>query len=75
MVTYKEQLKKKKYYVIIKDNVCLGVFSTIKKLCKEISEIDEKFPSYWTVSRLDRSEPVKVKEYIIQELHINNGRI
>lgn len=75
MVTYKEQLKKKKYYTINKENLTLGVFSNLRKLCEEMKEKDNSFPSYWTIVKLDKSEPVKIKDYIIQELQMNNGKL
>lgn len=75
MVTYKEQLKKKKYYTINKENLTLGVFSNLRKLCEEMKEKDSSFPSYWTIVKLDKSEPIKIKDYIVQELQMNNGKI
>ena len=74
MVTYKEQLKKKKYYTINKENLTLGVFTNLRKLCEELKVIDNSFPSYWTIVKLDKSEPIKIKNYIIQELQMNNGK-
>ncbi|MFA5296620.1 MAG: hypothetical protein WC389_00250 [Lutibacter sp.] len=71
MVTYKEQLKKKKYYVINKDNITLGLFTNLKQLCEEIKLIEPKFPSYWTITRLDKSKPIKILDYIIQEIKMN----
>lgn len=68
MVTYKERLKKRKYYVINKDNVTLGLWTGLKKLCEDMKEKDSSFPSYWTITRMDKSKPIDVGDYIIQEL-------
>ena len=68
MVTYKEQLKKRKYYVINKENITLGLFTNLKKLCEEMKKQDVNFPSYWKITRMDKSKPIKINDYIIQEL-------
>lgn len=68
MPTYKEQLERKKYYVINKDNITIGIFGDLKKLCKHMKTIDNKFPSYWTIIREDKTKPIKVGDYIIQHL-------
>jgi hypothetical protein len=75
MNTYKEQLKKKKYFVINNENLTIGVFTNLRKLCEEMKEKDNSFPSYWTVVKLDKTEPIKIKDYIIQELPMNNGKL
>jgi len=71
MVTYKEQLKRRKYYLINKDNITVGLFSTLKKLCEHMNEVDTGFPSYWTIVRMDRTQPIKIGHYIIQEIQLN----
>lgn len=73
MVTYKEQLKKKKYYVINKDNETLGLFTNLTSLCEEMKKADAKFPSYWTIIKLDKSKPIKIKDYTIQEIKISRN--
>lgn len=75
MTTYKEQLKRKKYYTINKDNLTIGVFSNLRKLCEYLKEKDSTFPSYWTIVKLDKSKPIEIKDYIIQELQLNNGKL
>lgn len=71
MVTYSERKKSRKYYVINKENKTLGLYSSLTKLCEEFSEIEEKFPSYWTIIRMDKSKPIEIGDYIIQELQPN----
>ncbi|WP_233882228.1 hypothetical protein [Tenacibaculum piscium] len=75
MTTYKEQLKKKKYFVINDKNMTLGVFTNLRKLCEEMKMKDNTFPSYWTIIKIDRSKPIKVKDYVIQELYLNSIEI
>lgn len=68
MTTYKEQIQRKKHYVINKNNITIGLYTSLKKLCSDMKEIDEKFPSYWTIIKIDKSKPIIIKDYIIQEL-------
>ena len=75
MVTYKEQLKKKTFFVINKENLTIGIFTNLRKLCEEMKVKDNSFPSYWTIVKLDKSEPIKIKDYIIQELQMNNAQV
>lgn len=71
MVTYKEQLEKKKYYEVLKENITLGVFTSFKKLCETIKEKENSFPSYWTLVKLDRTNPIEIKGYVIKEIKLN----
>jgi len=68
MVTYKEQQKNKKYFVLLKDGVPLGTFGNLKKITEFIK--DEDFPSYWTLVRKSENPLIhgvymiyKVKHY------------
>ena len=63
MSTYKEQIEKRKVYVLIKNDIVLGVFGNLKKVCEFMD--DEKFPSYWTLIR-KKEDKIDWKEYSIQ---------
>ena len=71
MVTYKEQKQNKKHFEILKGNITIGVFTSFKKLCESTKEKDNSFPSYWTLVKLDRTKPINVKNYTIQEIKLN----
>ena len=65
MVTYKEQQKNKKYFVLLKDGVPLGTFGNLKKITEFVT--DEDFPSYWTLVR--KSEyPISYNQYLIYKV-------
>lgn len=72
MVTYKERLTNRKYFEILKGNITIGVFTSFKKLCEATKNKDKNFPSYWTLVKLDRTKPIKVKGYTIQEIKLNS---
>lgn len=65
MVTYKEQQKNKKYYVLLKDGVPLGTFGNLKKVVEFVE--DKDFPSYWTLVRKDEN-PLEGGEYLIYKV-------
>ena len=49
MTTYKERMKNKMNFVLIKDDIVLGTFGNLKKIIEFVE--DDKFPSYWTLVR------------------------
>jgi len=49
MTTYKERMKNKMNFVLIKDDIVLGTFGNLKKITEFIE--DDNFPSYWTLIR------------------------
>ena len=65
MVTYKEQQKNKKYFVLLKDGVPLGTFGNLKKITEFVK--DDNFPSYWTLVRKNEN-PLKHGEYLIYKV-------
>lgn len=65
MVTYKEQQKNKKYFVLLKDGVPLGTFGNLKKVVEFVNDSD--FPSYWTLIR-DKEFPKKIDNYEIHKV-------
>ena len=65
MVTYKEQQKNKKYYVLLKEGVPLGTFGNLKKVVEFVNEND--FPSYWTLIR-DKDFPKNHGNYEIHKV-------
>jgi hypothetical protein len=65
MVTYKEQQKNKKYFVLLKDGVPLGTFGNLKKVVEFVN--NEEFPSYWTLIR-DKEFPKKIGDFEIHKV-------
>lgn len=65
MVTYKEQQKNKKYFVLLKDGVPLGTFGNLKKITDFVK--DENFPSYWTLVR-KKEFPLHIMDYSIHKV-------
>ena len=65
MVTYKEQQKNKKYFVLLKNGVPLGTFGNLKKITEFIE--GEDFPSYWTLIR-DKEYPKSVGDFQIYKV-------
>ena len=65
MVTYKEQQKNKKYFVLLKDGVPLGTFGNLKKITEFVE--DDDFPSYWTLVRKE-DNPLECGEYLIYKV-------
>ena len=61
MATYKEQIKDRKSYVLLKDFEVLGTFGNLKKVCEFLK--DEDFYSYHTLVR--KELPVAYGEYKI----------
>ncbi|WP_445955427.1 hypothetical protein [Yeosuana sp.] len=62
MVTYKERMKDKMNFVLIKNNVVLGTFGNLRKITEFIK--DDNFPSYWTLVRKDEY-PIEFEDYKI----------
>ena len=62
MTTYKERIKDKHNFVLIKGNEVLGTFGNLKKITDFIE--DENFPSYWTLVRKDEY-PIEFMDYKI----------
>lgn len=62
MVTYKERMKDKMNFVLIKNDVVLGTFGNLRKITEFVK--DENFPSYWTLVRKDEY-PIEFKDYKI----------
>ena len=62
MVTYKERMKDKMNFVLIKNDVVLGTFGNLRKITEYIK--DDNFPSYWTLVRKDEY-PIEFEDYRI----------
>ncbi|AXP80917.1 hypothetical protein CJ739_1832 [Mariniflexile rhizosphaerae] len=62
MTTYKERIKDKTNFVLIKNDVVLGTFGNLKKITDFVE--DENFPSYWTLVRKDEY-PIEFEDYRI----------
>jgi hypothetical protein len=62
MSTYKEQLKNKKTYVLLKDCEVLGTFGNLKKVCAFMEGKD--FYSYNTIVR-KKTYPIIYKNYTV----------
>jgi len=67
MVTYKEQQKNKKYYVLLKEGVPLGTFGNLKKITEFMEGKD--FPSYWTLVRKGNNPIIFDKYHIYKVKH------
>lgn len=62
MVTYKERMKNKMNFVLIKGDIVLGTFGNLKKITEFVE--DEDFLSYWTLVRKEEN-PIEFKDYRI----------
>ena len=62
MTTYKERIKDKTNFVLIKNDVVLGTFGNLRKITEFIE--DDNFPSYWTLVRKNEY-PIEFKDYKI----------
>lgn len=62
MVTYKERMKDKMNFVLIKNDVVLGTFGNLRKITEFVK--DDNFPSYWTLVRKDEY-PIQFEDYRI----------
>jgi hypothetical protein len=62
MKTYKEQIKNKHNFVLMKKDEVLATFGNLRKLVEFVSDIN--FPSYWTLIR-KKENPIIQKDYRI----------
>lgn len=62
MVTYKERMKDKMNFVLIKNDIVLGTFGNLRKITEFIE--NDNFPSYWTLVRKD-DYPIYFEDYRI----------
>lgn len=65
MITYKEQIKNKRNFVLVKNDVVIATFGNLRKLVDFVK--DEKFPSYWTLIR-KKKYPIIFNEYAIYKV-------
>lgn len=62
MTTYKERMKNKMNFVLIKGDIVLGTFGNLKKITEFVG--DKNFPSYWTLVRKEEY-PIEFEDYRI----------
>ncbi|MCB0746790.1 MAG: hypothetical protein KDC90_04935 [Ignavibacteriae bacterium] len=62
MVTYKERIKNKMNFVLVKDGEVLGTFGNLRKITEFVE--DENFLSYWTLVRKE-NYPIEFGDYRI----------
>ena len=62
MVTYKERIKNKMNFVLVKDGEVLGTFGNLRKITEFVE--DENFLSYWTLIRKE-NYPIEFGDYRI----------
>ena len=62
MTTYKERMKDKMNFVLIKGDIVLGTFGNLKKITEFVK--DDDFLSYWTLVRKE-DNPIIFGDYKI----------
>jgi len=62
MTTYKQRMKDKTNYVLLKDCVVIGTYGNLKKITENVE--DKNFPSYWTLIRKSEN-PIEFDNYKI----------
>ena len=70
MATYKERIDSRSFYIILRENKALGLFGSLTKLCEVMKKKDVNFPSYWTITRMDKTKPIDIGDYRIQKMQV-----
>ena len=65
MVTYKEQIKDKRSFVLLQNSEVLATFGNLKKVCNFMGGKD--FPKYNTLVR-KKEYPISYKDYSIYKV-------
>ena len=65
MNTYKDRKEKQRIYVLIKNNIVIATYGSLKKITELVK--DDNFPSYWTLVR-KKENPIIFDDYQIHKV-------